>query len=120
MNINYEQCYVLLSVLDISFSEHYLPCCIYIQNSYQLSLPFFICISLDVISTILLQLPNLVSFLESQEEIMEMQKNQVEFCIKFPLLMFLFHGTLKMDAFMLSTSEFHCVFHLSSWRTYGN
>jgi hypothetical protein len=106
MNINYEPCYALLSGVDISFSKHYLPCCIYVRNSSS----FFIYISVDDISTILLELPNLVCFLESQEEIMEMQKNQVDFCVKLPLLMFLFHGTPKMDAFLFSNSEFQCFF----------
>lgn len=35
MNINYEHCYALLSGVDISFSKHYLPCCIYVRNSYR-------------------------------------------------------------------------------------
>ena len=67
-------------------------------------------LSVDDISTIFFDLPNLVCFLESQEEIMEMQKNQVDFCAKLPLLMFLFHGTLKMDAFLFLNSEFQCFF----------
>lgn len=37
-------------------------------------------LSVDDISPILLELPNRVYFLESQEEIMEMEKTQVDLC----------------------------------------
>jgi len=43
---------------------------------------------------------NFICFLNLQEEMMEMQKNQVVFWVKLPFLMYLFTLHL-MDAFLL-------------------